>query len=273
MVCILLALPNITFFLMFSAHKPLQSTSWVSDHLMMSPDGVCAYVCFCCLSSQWGFHSLAPKQFLGFLWFCLLLSNLNPWNSLTGATVPGIKPQVLWCVSVIYFCNSVLSGFPNMWFWCISVSPDRVSRSVVLIISMINFTFKFFLGDSVCRGLSWQKPVSLHQTSSFEMFCAHCKLLQSVSGFGSSDCWCSSLSAGCVYNSEVLFSSPWWFGHLRCTNVFLDGILVVLFTPVQSKYLENLLKWSHSTASVSTKIKFSDVSSSWSSAIYFWVSD
>ena len=118
MVCILLALPNITFFLMFSAHKPLQSTSWVSDHLMMSPDGVCAYVCFCCLSSQWGFHSLAPKQFLGFLWFCLLLSNLNPWNSLTGATVPGIKPQVLWCVSVIYFCNSVLSGFPNIWFWC-----------------------------------------------------------------------------------------------------------------------------------------------------------
>ena len=73
------------------------------------------------------------------------------------------------------------------------------------------------------------------------MFCAHCKLLQSVSGFGSSDCWCSSLSAGCVYNSEVLSSSPWWFGHLRCTNVFLDGILVVLFAPVQSKYLENFL--------------------------------
>lgn len=184
MVCILLALPNITFFLMFSAHKPLQSTSWVSDHLMMSLDGVCAYVFLLSFITLMIYFTCTKFFFLRILVILFALSNLNPLNSLTGATVPGIKPHVFWCVEVIYFCNSVPSGLPNIRFSCTSLSPDRV-YSVVLIISIINSTFtKFFLFVVI---LFAEVTVTVHQTSSFLMFWAHYGLLQSIYGFESSD--------------------------------------------------------------------------------------
>lgn len=76
MVCILLALPNITFFLMFSAHKPLQSIYFLGFRSSHDVGWWCTCVrmCFCYLSSHWWFVLLAPYFLsLDFLWFCLLL--------------------------------------------------------------------------------------------------------------------------------------------------------------------------------------------------------
>lgn len=148
MVCILLALPNITFFLMFSAHKPLQSIYFLGFRSSHDVGWwcTCARMCFCYLSSHWWFILLAPYFFiLGFLSFCLLLSNLNPWNSLIGATVPGIDQTSSFLMCCSHIINSMISGFPDIWFWCTSLSPDPVYRSV-LHNSTIYFTFrKFFL--------------------------------------------------------------------------------------------------------------------------------
>lgn len=172
MVCILLALLNITFFLMFSAHKPLQSTSWVSDHLTMSLNGVCAYVFLLSFITWMIYFTCTKFFFLGILVILFALCNLNPWNSLTGATVPGIKPHVFWCVAVIYFCNLVPSGLPTIRFSCTSLSPDCMYRGVVLIISIINFTFTkfFFVCLWFCLQSSFLRKKSQLQCTKHQVF-------------------------------------------------------------------------------------------------------
>lgn len=78
MVCILLALPNITFFLMFSAHKPLQSIYFLGFRSSHDVGWwcTCARMCFCYLSSHWWFILLAPYFFiLGF--FVVLFASVQ----------------------------------------------------------------------------------------------------------------------------------------------------------------------------------------------------